>query len=526
MYDLNDEILKRRSFAIISHPDAGKTTLTEKLLLMGGAIHIAGTVKARKSSRYAASDFMEIEKQRGISVSSSVLGFKYRNLNFNLLDTPGHKDFSEDTYRTLTAVDSVLMVLDSTKGVETQTRKLMEVCRLRQTPIISFINKLDRDGLSPLALLDEIEKELGIEVAPCSWPLGMGKRFKGVYNLLDQSIAIFKAHQKHEDAKIFHDLSSPELFKCLDKNQDYIDQLKEDLELLSLYAAFDKEKYLSGKQTPVFFGSAINNFGVQEILDCFSDYAPPPLNRESDQGMVCVNQEKFSGFIFKIHANIDPKHRDRIAFLRVCSGIFKKNTFYHHVRLKRKLRFSNPTAFLAQEKQILEHAFPGDIVGLFDTGQLKIGDTLTEGGQFKFLGIPTFSPEVFRLVVNKNPMKSKQLEKGLVQLCEEGLAQLFLRDMDQGRLIGTVGVLQFDVIKYRLLHEYSADCDFRELSFYKACWIESDTERGLLDFWASRKRHLAYDSQNRQVYLAESQWGLEREIKENSLIKFRFSAEV
>ena len=524
MLDLANQVNRRRTFGIISHPDAGKTTLTEKLLLMGGAIHIAGSVKSRKSSRFAASDFMEIEKQRGISVSSSVMGFDYQGSKINLLDTPGHKDFSEDTYRTLTAVDSALMVIDCTKGVEDQTRKLMQVCRLRNTPIMTFINKMDREGRDFFELLDEIEKELDIKVAPCSWPIGSGKQFKGVYDIINKQILMFKAHQKEafdiiccKDG-LLKDVLLPYLGSLYN-------ELKDDLDLIEAYHAFDKQAYLEGRLTPVFFGSAINNFGVKDLLDFFVQYAPAPLNRQTDTKLISSTDASFSGFIFKIHANIDPKHRDRIAFLRICSGVFQRNKNYHHVRLKKNLRFSNPTAFMAQDKQVVDEAFPGDIVGLHDTGQLKIGDTLTEGQIFKFIGIPHFSPEIFKKVVNKNPMKSKQLQKGLQQLCEEGLAQLFKRDLDQTNLLGTVGALQFEVIQYRLAHEYGADCRFEPFEFYKACWLQAESDV-ISDFFKTRPRQLLWDVSKKPVYLAESQWGLDREISENPNITFLFSSEI
>ncbi|MEK9656801.1 MAG: peptide chain release factor 3 [bacterium] len=525
MSNVNSEILKRRTFGIISHPDAGKTTLTEKLLLMGGAIHVAGTVKSRKSGRFAASDFMEIEKQRGISVSSSVMGFVYNNFQVNLLDTPGHKDFSEDTYRTLTAVDSALMVIDCTKGVEMQTRKLMQVCRMRQTPILTFINKLDREGKHPIELLDEIEKELDIKVCPCSWPIGMGRSFKGVYDLLQSKVVFFKSHARSDsgDSFTFDSLDDPELQRYLGP---LYATLREELELLSLYPAFDVEAYLAGSLTPVFFGSAVNNFGIQELLDCFVNIAPSPLPRQTLQREVCAQEPSFSGFIFKIHANIDPKHRDRIAFLRICSGVFERNKAYWHPRLKKKLRFANPTSFMARDKSIVDIAYPGDIVGLHDTGNFKIGDALTEGEGLKFTGIPHFSPEIFRVVVNKNPMKAKQLQKGLMQLCEEGLAQLFVRSLDQSKLLGTVGLLQFDVIQYRLAHEYGAECLFEPFDFYKACWVTANDAAILSQFWKSRQRQHATDIQDRPVYLAESQWGLDREMSENPDISFSFSSEI
>lgn len=521
------EIKKRRTFAIISHPDAGKTTLTEKFLLFGGAIQTAGAVKSNKIRKHATSDFMEIERQRGISVATSVMSFEYRNVLINLLDTPGHKDFAEDTYRTLTAVDSVVLVVDSVKGVEEQTRKLMEVCRMRDTPVIVFINKLDRDGKQPFDLLDEIEKELRIHLHPLSWPINMGKDFKGVYNLYGKSLLLFNPNQKatEEDIVPIKDLNDPILPKLVeDKNAD---QLKEDVELIEgVYGQFHPEPYLAGKTAPVFFGSAINNFGVKELLDTFIQIAPVPRSRETNTRVVDVHEDKFSGFVFKIHANLDPRHRDRIAFLRVCSGRFERNKFYTHVRLEKDVRFSNPYSFLAREKDVIQEAFPGDVVGLFDTGNFKIGDTLTEGEKFYFTGIPTFSPEIFREVVNKDPMKTKQLEKGLMQLTDEGVAQLFTQHFGNRKIIGCVGDLQFEVIQYRLLQEYGASVQFNSLPFYKACWITSDSKAKLDEFTRFKTANVVMDKDGHLVYLAQSEWFLNTEISNNPDIKFHFSSEI
>ena len=526
MLNFEDEIKRRRTFGIISHPDAGKTTLTEKLLLFGGAIQVAGAIKAKKASRHATSDFMEIEKQRGISVATSVMGFDYNQKRINILDTPGHKDFCEDTYRTLTAVDSAIMVIDSTKGVETQTYKLLEVCRMRNTPIITFMNKLDREGMSPIELLDNIEEHLKLPVCPLSWPIGGGKEFQGVYNIYSQELVLYKAHQKQDthDTKKITSLDDPALDECI--GEVAANQLREDMELVSVYPEFNVNDYLSGNITPVFFGSAINNFGVKELLDCFIDIAPPPKNRETTDGTIEPNSPKFSGFIFKIHANIDPKHRDRIAFLRICSGTFERQKKYHHVRSGKDIRSVNPTAFMAQSKTVIDQAFPGDIIGLHDTGNLKIGDTLTEGASFNYTGIPTFSPEIFKVVINLDPMKSKQLNKGLQQLCEEGVAQLFTRDIDGKSMVGTVGVLQFDVIQHRLENEYMATCRFDNLSYTKACWITSESPTVLEDFIRRRKGQIAKDKDERTVFLTETRWSLEREINEHPDITFHTSAEI
>lgn len=525
---LNDEIQKRRTFGIISHPDAGKTTLTEKLLLFGGAIQVAGAIKAKKASRHATSDFMEIEKQRGISVATSVMGFEYRHTKINLLDTPGHKDFCEDTYRTLTAVDSAVMVIDSTKGVEAQTEKLLEVCRMRNTPIMTFMNKLDREGMDPIELLDNIEDKLAIAVCPMSWPIGMGKEFKGVYSIYDKSIVLFKAGADKQEllgevVKI-SDLTDPILDEKI--GNAAATKLRDDIELVTgVYPEFSPEDYLSGTITPVFFGSAVNNFGVRELLDCFIDIAPNPRPRETTEGPMPPDAPKFSGFIFKIHANIDPKHRDRIAFLRICSGTFERNKKYHHVRSGKVYRSNNPTAFMAQSKEVIDNAYPGDIIGLHDTGDLRIGDTLTEGNDFSFKGIPSFSPEIFKVVINEDPMKTKQLDKGLLQLCEEGVAQLFVRTDGSRKIIGTVGALQFEVIQYRLANEYGAKCRFENLNFIKACWVTAEDDNILQTFIKSRPTQIAKDTEGRIVYLAETKWSLDREIQEHPELTFHTTSD-
>jgi peptide chain release factor 3 len=521
-----NEINKRRTFGIISHPDAGKTTLTEKLLLFGGAIQVAGAVKSNKIKRSATSDFMEIERQRGISVATSVMAFDYRDLKINILDTPGHKDFAEDTYRTLTAVDSVIVVIDVAKGVEEQTERLVEVCRMRKTPIIVFINKLDREGLDAFDLLDEVEKKLKLIVTPLSWPIGMGQRFKGVYNLYEKHLNLFSAHgkQTEDDTISFTDLSSPELEKIIDEKPAAT--LRTEVNLLGeVYPEFDRQEYLNGNLSPVFFGSAINNFGVKELLDCFVEIAPTPLPRITEERIVNPNEDKFSGFIFKIHANMDPKHRDRIAFLRICSGKFERNTNYLHVRQNKRMKFSNPTAFMAEKKSVIDEAYPGDIVGLYDSGNFKIGDAITEGEELHFVGIPSFSPEQFRYVNNANPLKAKQLDKGLSQLMDEGVAQLFTRDLNGRKIIGTVGALQFEVIQYRLEHEYGASCSYDPIALYKACWVSSDDKAALKDFFEKRKRDMAKDKDGKEVFLAESQWMLQMAKENFPKVEFHFKSE-
>ncbi|MBY0535516.1 MAG: peptide chain release factor 3 [Chitinophagaceae bacterium] len=522
-----NEINRRRTFAIISHPDAGKTTLTEKLLLFGGAIQTAGAVKSNKIKKHATSDFMEIERQRGISVATSVMSFEYQGILINLLDTPGHKDFAEDTYRTLTAVDSVILVVDSVNGVEDQTRRLMEVCRMRDTPVIVFINKMDRDGKNRFDLLEEIEKELNLHLHPMTWPINSGKEFKGVYNLHEKNLVLFTANTKgsDEDVVSINDLSEALLDQKVGDRDANI--LREDVELVDgVHGELDAEEYLKGKVAPVFFGSAVNNFGVKEMLDTFIRIAPTPRSRETSIRPVDVNEDKFSGFIFKIHANLDPKHRDRIAFLRVCSGKFERNKYFHHVRLDKEVRFSNPYTFLARDKDIIEAAYPGDVVGLFDTGNFKIGDTLTEGEDFYFTGIPSFSPEIFKEVVNKDPMKTKQLEKGLLQLTDEGVAQLFTQFGGNKKIIGCVGELQFEVIQYRLLQEYGASVEFRAQPFYKACWISSKDAKKLDDFTRFKSNNVATDKDGYLVYLAQSEWFLNTERTNNPDIEFHFTSEI
>ena len=524
--NLTKEIQKRRTFAIIAHPDAGKTTLTEKMLLFGGAIKTAGAVKSNKIDTQTKSDWMEIEKQRGISVATSVMGFEYRGLKINLLDTPGHQDFAEDTYRTLTAVDSVILVIDCVKGVEIQTEKLMEVCRMRNTPVICFINKLDREGRDPYDLLDEVEEKLNIEVRPLSWPISMGKTFKGVYNLYNKSLNLFTPSQrKINSEKIsIENLDDENLENLVGINN--ANQLREDVELIEgVYPDFDPKDYLKGKVAPVFFGSAVNNFGVQEMLDTFIDIAPVPRSRETEEREVKPEENKFSGFIFKIHANMDPNHRNRIAFLRICSGKFERNKPYNHVRGTKPLRFSNITSFMAQDKETIDEAFPGDIVGLFDTGNLRIGDTLTEGEDIHFKGIPSFSPEIFREVINKDTMKTKQLEKGLKQLMEEGVAQLFTFDIGSRKVVGTVGQLQFEVIQFRLKNEYNATVEFAHMNLYKACWISSKDKKQLDEFVRSKNRHIARDREGKLVFMAETKAWLQMVQDNYPEIEFHFTSE-
>ena len=523
--NLQTEINKRRTFGIISHPDAGKTTLTEKLLLFGGAIQKAGAVKSNKITDHAKSDFMEIEKQRGISVATSVMGFEYHDIKINLLDTPGHQDFAEDTFRTLTAVDSVVMVIDCVKGVEIQTEKLMAVCRKRDTPVIVFINKLDREGRDPFELLDEIEAKLNIKVRPLSWPISMGKTFKGVYSLYEKALHLFESSkQTLSEGVQIQDINDPILDELIGETD--ANELREETELVEgVYPAFDVEAYRAGKIAPVFFGSAVNNFGVKELLDCFIDIAPVPTSRETEDREVLPTEESFSGFVFKIHANMDPRHRNRIAFVRVCSGEFRRKQNYRHVRLNKQFKYSNATAFMAQDKEIIDTAYPGDIIGLYDTGNLKIGDTLTEGENSMFKGIPSFSPEIFKEVINMDAMKSKQLDKGLHQLMDEGVAQLFTYELGSRRVVGVVGALQFEVIQHRLKHEYGATCRFVSQNIYKACWIASDDKNKLKEFIDSKYRHIAKDKDGKLVFMAESKAWLQMVQDNFPDIQFHFISE-
>ncbi|MBI3141488.1 MAG: peptide chain release factor 3 [Bacteroidetes bacterium] len=519
---LEKEIQRRRTFAIIAHPDAGKTTLTEKLLLFGGAIQVAGAVKSNKIKKTATSDFMEIEKQRGISVATSVMGFEYKGLKINILDTPGHQDFAEDTYRTLTAVDSVIVVIDVAKGVEPQTEKLVQVCRMRETPIIVFINKLDRVGKDAFDLLDEVEEKLGLHVLPLTWPIGMGKDFKGVYNLYQRGLVLYEPNSKMSNKVEITNLQDPIVNKLLYRQAD---TLREEVDLITgVYEPLNVSEYQAGALSPVFFGSAVNNFGVAELLDCFAEIAPCPKSTATAERVVAPNEERFSGFVFKIHANMDPKHRDRIAFMRVNSGVFLRGNPYLHVRSGKRLRFANPTAFMADKKDVVDEAFPGDIVGLHDTGTFVIGDTLTDGEMLHFKGMPSFSPELFKYVENGDPMKSKQLWKGVDQLMDEGVAQLFTTSSGR-KVIGTVGQLQFEVIEYRLKHEYGATCIWEPLSMYKACWITSDYPAKLVEFKRLNAQYMATDKHGRDVYLANSEFRLQMERKNFSEVNFHFTSE-
>ncbi len=521
---MNEEIERRRTFAIVSHPDAGKTTLTEKLLLFGGQIQVAGAVKSNKIRKTATSDWMDIEKQRGISVTTSVMEFDYNGYKVNILDTPGHQDFAEDTFRTLTAVDSVIIVIDSAKGVELQTRRLMTVCRMRNTPVIVFVNKLDREGNDPFDLLDELEDELQIQVRPLSWPIEKGPRFRGVYNIYEEKLDLYTPSKQTVTEKVEVDVNSSELESHIgDANAR---KLRSDLELISgVYEPFDRKAYLEGKLAPVFFGSALNNFGVRELLDCFVEIAPSPRPVVAEERTVSPEEEKFTGFVFKITANIDPNHRSSVAFCKVCSGRFRRNEPYRHIRLDKTLRFSAPTQFMAQRKSTIDEAWPGDIIGLPDTGNFKIGDTLTEGEQLHFKGLPSFSPELFKYIDNADPMKSKQLAKGLDQLMGEGVAQMFTNTFNGRKLIGTVGQLQFEVIEYRLQHEYNASCKWEPVSLYKACWIESDDADELDAFKKRKYQFMAVDKDGRDVFLADSSYVLQMAQIDFKNIKFHFTSE-
>ena len=524
MKAFESEISRRRTFAVVAHPDAGKTTLTEKLLLFGGAIHVAGAVKSNKIKKTATSDWMEIEKQRGISVATSVMGFTYRDHQINILDTPGHQDFAEDTFRTLTAVDSVIIVIDGAKGVELQTKRLMEVCRMRKTPVIVFVNKMDRDALAPFDLLDNLEEELRIKVTPLSWPIDSGERFRGVYNVFDHSMQMFRSDKQKVTERVEIDVEGEEILDYISHEQR--DALLEDLEIIrEVYPDLDEEEYLRAQVAPVFFGSALNNFGVKELLDCFIRIAPGPRPTEAVERTVDPYEPDFTGFVFKIHANMDPNHRSCIAFVKICSGKFERNTAYKHVRLGKSLKFSSPTAFMAQKKEIVEEAYAGDIVGLPDTGNFKIGDTLTAGEELHFKGLPSFSPELFKYIENADPMRSKQLQKGIDQLMDEGVAQLFINTFNGRKIIGTVGQLQFEVIEYRLLHEYQAKCRWEPIHLYKACWITSADDAVLEDFKRRKAQYMAVDIHERDVYLADSAYMLNMARQDFPDIEFHFTSE-
>ncbi len=523
-----EEIKRRRTFGIVSHPDAGKTTLTEKLLYFGGAIQEAGAVKSNKIKKGATSDFMEIERQRGISVATSVLAFDYKNIKINILDTPGHKDFAEDTFRTLTAVDSVIVVIDVAKGVEEQTEKLVSVCRMRKIPMIVFINKMDREGKDAFDLLDEVEQKLGLNVTPLSFPIGMGYDFKGIYNIWEKNINLFE----DDSSKNIH--NTIEINNLNDSKLDDLigdtsaNTLREEVELVTgIYPKFNSHAYQSGDLQPVFFGSALNNFGVRELLDCFINIAPMPRPKESDLREVSPQEKKFTGFVFKIHANMDPKHRDRLAFIKIVSGTFERNTPYLHTRLSKKMKFSSPNAFFAEKKEIVDISYAGDIVGLHDTGNFKIGDTLTAGEQLQYKGIPSFSPEHFRYINNADPLKSKQLAKGIDQLMDEGVAQLFTLDLNGRKVIGTVGALQYEVIQYRLEHEYGAKCTYENLNVYKVCWIEAENEKNeeFKEFKRIKSKFLAKDKKGQLVFLADSQFSLQMTQDKFKTLKFHFTSE-
>ncbi|MEM1263286.1 MAG: peptide chain release factor 3 [Pseudomonadota bacterium] len=505
---MKNAIQARRTFAIISHPDAGKTTLTEKLLLFGGAITLAGSVKGRKAARHATSDWMKLEQERGISVTSSVMQFPYRDRVVNLLDTPGHEDFSEDTYRTLTAVDSALMVIDCAKGVEQRTIKLMEVCRLRDTPIMTFINKLDREGREPIDLLDEIESVLKIACAPVTWPIGMGSRLRGVYHLGEDRIYCYQpdGNGRAGETTTIDGLSSAEAHAFLgDEHNDFSDEV----ELVrGAVAELDPDEYLAGRQTPVFFGSAISNFGVRELLNGFVDLAPQPQPRDADQREVKPTEEKLTGFVFKIQANMDPQHRDRVAFMRICSGRFAPGMRMHHVRLGKELRIADAITFLAADRQHAAQAYAGDIIGLHNHGTINIGDSFSEGEKLRFTGIPNFAPEIFRRAVLKDPLRLKALQKGLAQLCEEGATQLFKPQRNNDLILGAVGVLQFDVVAHRLQHEYSVECQFESVNVNTARWVHCDDEKMLADFERKAHDNLGRDHSGALVYIAPTRVNL------------------
>lgn len=519
------EFKSRRTFAIISHPDAGKTTLTEKLLLFGNAIQMAGSIKAKKSGQHARSDWMELEKQRGISVTSSVMQFPYAGKVINLLDTPGHEDFSEDTYRTLTAVDSALMVIDAAKGVEPRTIKLMDVCRLRTTPIMTFINKLDREGKDPLELLDEVESVLKIRCAPVTWPIGMGSRFKGVFNLVNNSIHLFSSGkgEKISTGEVIEGLDNPKLDQVLG---EYAAELRESIELVKGASyEFEIKDYLAGKLTPVFFGSAINNFGIRELLDMFVEHAPAPMPRMTTTREVQANEPEFTGFIFKIQANMDPQHRDRIAFLRICSGKYHKNMKMKHTRLNKDVKIANAITFMASDREQVEEAYAGDIIGLHNHGTIQIGDTFTEGEKLSFTGIPNFAPELFRRVVLRDPLKMKALNKGLEQLCEEGASQLFKPLKNNALIVGAVGVLQFDVVAFRLRDEYGVECQFETINVSTARWVECDDAKELEKFKIKQHDNLALDHGGSLAYVAPSKVNLDLAMEKWPKIRFRATRE-
>ncbi len=525
MSELQHEVERRRAFAIISHPDAGKTTLTEKLLLFGRAIQLAGTVKGRKAARHATSDWMALEQQRGISITTSIMQFPYRDKIINLLDTPGHEDFSEDTYRTLTAADSALMVIDCAKGVEQRTVKLMEVCRLRDTPIITFINKLDREGRDPLELLDEVEDVLKIKCAPMTWPIGMGKRFKGVFDLYTDKIHLFSSTHggKIQEGEVVEGLDNPRLEELFGS---MVEELREEVELVrGASHKFDIDEFLAGRLTPVYFGSAINNFGVRELLDALVEFAPVPPARETLTRTVEPNEEKFTGFVFKIQANMDPSHRDRIAFLRICSGKYTKGMKVRHVRIGRDVKIPTAITFMASDREHVEDAYSGDIIGLHNHGTIQIGDTFTQGEELKFIGIPHFAPELFRRARLRDPLRMKALQKGLQELCEEGASQLFRPMNNNDLIVGAVGVLQFDVVVYRLKHEYNVECTFENVNVATARWVECDDDKKLDEFKRKANDNLALDGDGNLTYIAPTRINLDLMIERWPEIEFRATRE-
>ncbi|CAI8191407.1 MAG: Peptide chain release factor RF3 [Marinobacterium sp. xm-d-530] len=522
---VHDQVANRRTFAIISHPDAGKTTMTEKLLLLGQLIQVAGTVKGRGSDRHATSDWMSMEQERGISITSSVMQFPFRERIVNLLDTPGHEDFSEDTYRTLTAVDSALMVVDGAKGVEARTIKLMDVCRLRDTPIFSFVNKLDREIRDPIDLLDEIESVLKIEAAPINWPIGAGQRFKGVYNLYTDQIHLFTKGQGHllAEQKIIQGLDSDEARELL--GADY-EEFCDEIELVQgATHQWDKESYLAGTMTPVFFGTALGNFGVREMMHDFVDWAPAPSHRATETREVKADEEKFTGFVFKIQANMDPKHRDRIAFMRICSGKYTKGLKMKHTRIGKDVRIADAVTFVAGDREAVEEAWSGDIIGLHNHGTIQIGDTFTEGEELKFTGIPHFAPELFKRVRPTDPLKMKQLQKGLQQLSEEGAVQLFMPLRNNDLILGAVGQLQFDVVMYRLKDEYKVDCVYEAISVATARWVECTDDKMLNDFRKKGYDNLAEDGAGLMTYLAPTRVNLNLTEERWPDIQFRATRE-
>ncbi|MEM7357496.1 MAG: peptide chain release factor 3 [Pseudomonadota bacterium] len=523
---LSSEVARRRTFAIISHPDAGKTTLTERLLLSGGAIQMAGNVKARKSGRHATSDWMELEKQRGISVTSSVMQFIYDDKMINLLDTPGHADFSEDTYRTLTAVDSALMVIDIAKGVEERTIKLMEVCRLRTTPIMTFVNKMDREGRDPIEVMDEVESVLDIACAPMTWPVGSGKQFRGVYRLYDDTTHLFAGrpgNDENEDVFI-KGLDNQELDQALGS---LADELREELELVrGASNEFDLDFYLSGDLTPVFFGSAINNLGVDELMANFAQHAPAPQGREAETREVSSAEEKFTGFVFKIQANMDPSHHDRIAFMRITSGNFAKGKKLRHVRLKRDMAINNASSFMASKREQTEDAFAGDIIGVHNHGTIQIGDTFTEGEELKFTGIPNFAPELFRRVSLRDPLRAKALQKGLIQLSEEGATQVFRPLINNDLILGAVGILQFDVVAHRLKSEYNVECGFEPVQVATARWLHFPDAKMEEEFRRKNEANIALDGAECLTYIAPNMVNLQLTIERWPDVEFRETREI